>query len=134
MGLFKFNGQRLEMGRLQMSGNQNPIIKALRDELKSKREIDFSKECEKAQRCCESCHQRIINSEIYFMYGHEAATARLLPILERAIKVIQSSQCAFNTVSVGCREVDKQHCTNCQKCEFLASLKNVGAGDNKEGK
>jgi len=86
---------------------------------------------------------RIIN----YKSGHEAATERLLPILERAIAMAEFYKLKsnysvvdegrnYNTENV-VYELDENTYADTElgtkAREFLASLKNVGAGDNEEG-
>lgn len=62
--------------------NQNPIIKALQDEL--------ARKCDKAFRDPELAAQISCSSHYFaFVSGNEAATAFWLPLIERAVEVIE---------------------------------------------
>lgn len=118
--------------------NQNPIIKSLRDELAKSKAVDFKAECDKSNRCCESCYHKCLNSEIYFMYGHEAASTRLLGLLEKAVEMAEfygnesnwkwsdynkNMMCYEDLTFVECEDKSENHFLAGKKArEFLTTL------------
>lgn len=71
--------------------SNHPIIKALKEEL----ENDFKIGLEKAKKCCDQCYRQMNEQKIYFQYGHEAASARLIPLIEKAIKLAEFYDCRY---------------------------------------
>lgn len=105
--------------------NQNPIIKALQDEL--------AKECEKLAevQAFQKGNAHTLRTEpawhyslIDFNAGHEAATARFLGLLEKAVEVIED---------VAKMHPDANPIFRIEKArEFLTTLADASSEMNKE--
>ena len=96
--------------------NQNPIIKALQENL-AKERYDLRKEVVKRKYTCSDHDYSLVT------LGHEAATARLLTIVEKAVEMAEWFETSYGSAIPGKKAR-----------EFLTTLADASGEMNKESK